>query len=65
MDKSADVKNPSTEASRQQPAVPGRARSQFFMTPRDIGLFLMSARTDAAVARLRAINGARAAFEAV
>ena len=65
MDKSADVKKPSSDASRQQPAVPGRARPQFFMTPRDIGLFLMSARTDAAIARLRATNGVRAAFEAV
>jgi SAM-dependent methyltransferase len=35
------------------------------MMPRDIGLFLMSARTDATIARLRATNGARAAFEAV
>jgi SAM-dependent methyltransferase len=35
------------------------------MTPRDIGLFLMSARTDAAIGRLRATKGARAAFEAV
>ncbi|MGD0532371.1 MAG: class I SAM-dependent methyltransferase [Methyloceanibacter sp.] len=35
------------------------------MTPRDIGLFLMSARTDATIARLGATNGARAAFEAV
>ena len=39
--------------------------SRFFMTPRDIGLFLMSARTDATIARLRATDGARAAFEAV
>lgn len=35
------------------------------MTPRDIGLFLMSARTDATIAWLRATDGARAAFEAV
>jgi SAM-dependent methyltransferase len=59
------LKNPPSEPSQQQPAFRRRARSQFFMTPRDIGLFLMSARTDATIARLRATNGARAAFEAV
>ncbi|MFZ0694332.1 MAG: class I SAM-dependent methyltransferase [Alphaproteobacteria bacterium] len=35
-----------------------------FMLPRDIGLFLRSAWTDARIARLRRDNGARAAFEA-
>ena len=35
-----------------------------FMSPRDIGLFLRSARTDAEIARVRATAGARAAFEA-
>lgn len=35
-----------------------------FMSPRDIGLFLRSARTDGAIARRRATHGARAAFEA-
>lgn len=59
------MKNPPSEASRQQPALRRRVGAQFFMTPRDIGLFLMSARTDAMIARLRATNGARAAFEAV
>jgi SAM-dependent methyltransferase len=48
-----------------QCATPGLAPSQFFMTPRDIGLFLLSARTDAAIARLRATVGARTAFESV
>ena len=36
-----------------------------FMTPRDIGLFLKSARTDAALVRLRRTQGSRAAFEVV
>ena len=36
-----------------------------FMRPRDIGLFLHSARTDAKLARLRAEVGAAAAFDAV
>jgi SAM-dependent methyltransferase len=34
-----------------------------FMVPRDIGLFLRSARTDAAIARTRQLEGGRAAFE--
>lgn len=34
------------------------------MAPWDIGLFVRSARTDAAIARTRAAEGARAAFEA-
>ena len=34
------------------------------MSPRDIGLFLKSARTDAAIARTRSVDGGRAAFEA-
>ena len=33
------------------------------MSPRDVGLFLRSARTDARIARTRASAGARAAFE--
>ncbi len=37
----------------------------FFMSPLDIGLFLRSARTDAAIVRLRNQHGGRAAFEAV
>jgi len=36
-----------------------------FMSPRDIGLFLKSARTDAAIARTRSTAGGRAAFEEV
>jgi len=36
-----------------------------FMAPRDIGLFLKSARTDAALVRLRRTQGSRGAFEAV
>lgn len=36
-----------------------------FMRPRDIGLFLRSARTDALLLRLRAETGAEAAFDAV
>ncbi len=39
------------------------APSRLFMLPRDIGLFLRSARTDKAIARTRARDGARAAFE--
>jgi SAM-dependent methyltransferase len=35
-----------------------------FMVPRDIGLFLRSARTDAAIESTRRASGARAAFEA-
>jgi SAM-dependent methyltransferase len=35
------------------------------MLPRDIGLFLKSARTDARIARLRRTEGCRAAFDAV
>jgi SAM-dependent methyltransferase len=35
-----------------------------FMAPWDIGLFLRSARTDAEIARVKAKDGARAAFEA-
>jgi SAM-dependent methyltransferase len=34
------------------------------MSPRDIGLFLRSARTDSQIAKVRATHGARAAFEA-
>ncbi len=34
------------------------------MLPRDVGLFLRSARTDAAIQRVRALRGAREAFEA-
>ena len=34
-----------------------------FILPRDFGLFLMSARTDAAIERTRARSGTRAAFE--
>lgn len=34
-----------------------------FILPRDFGLFLVSARTDAAIERTRARSGARAAFE--
>ena len=36
-----------------------------FMAPRDVGLFLHSARTDAEVARLRQTRGNRGAFEAI
>ena len=39
-------------------------RRWVFMSPRDIGLFVRSARTDAQIARTRATGGARAAFEA-
>jgi len=39
-------------------------RRWLFMSPRDIGLFIRSARTDSQIARLRAKEGARAAFEA-
>jgi SAM-dependent methyltransferase len=58
------VKKPASEAAPPQ-ALPRTLASRFFMTPRDIGLFLISARTDATIARLRATDGARAAFEAV
>jgi len=39
--------------------------SLLFMRPRDIGLFVRSARTDAALTRLRARIGPKAAFDAV
>jgi SAM-dependent methyltransferase len=39
-------------------------RRWVFMSPRDIGLFVRSARTDKQIARLRTTSGARAAFEA-
>ncbi len=42
-----------------------RLRGAAFMSLRDIGLFRRSARTDAAIARLRPEIGARAAFERV
>ena len=38
--------------------------SLVFMSPRDIGLFLRSAQTDSAIARRRATEGDRAAFDA-
>jgi SAM-dependent methyltransferase len=40
-----------------------RAGGWFFMSPRDIGLFLRSARTDARIVRLRATQGDQAAFD--
>ena len=40
-----------------------RSRAWLFMSPRDIALFLRSARTDARIATLRQAQGARAAFE--
>lgn len=42
-----------------------RLRSLHFMSPRDIGLFLRSARTDQAVRALQAEVGSRSAFESV
>ncbi len=39
-------------------------RRWVFMSPRDIGLFVRSARTDKQIARVRSAAGARAAFEA-
>jgi SAM-dependent methyltransferase len=62
--KDVDVKKPASEMPPSK-ALARPLASRFFMTPRDIGLFLMSARTDATIARLRATDGARAAFEAV
>jgi SAM-dependent methyltransferase len=41
-----------------------RLRSFAFMSPRDIGLFLRSARTDYTIAKTRASDGDRAAFDA-
>jgi len=41
-----------------------RVRAALFMAPRDIGLFLRSARTDAAIARTRARVGEQGAFDA-
>lgn len=38
---------------------------RFFMAPRDIGLFLRSARTDATIASLRGTLGCEAAFDSV
>ena len=40
-------------------------QSAWFMSPRDIGLFLRSARTDTAIARGRGANGDPEAFDAV
>lgn len=45
--------------------VAGRERGGFFMRPRDIGLFLRSARTDAKIATLRDEVGNQEAFDAV
>jgi SAM-dependent methyltransferase len=42
----------------------GRLGGFLFMSPRDIGLFLRSARTDAGIAKLRATQGDQAAFDA-
>ncbi len=41
-----------------------RLRSLAFMSPRDIGLFLRSARTDALIAQTRELSGNASAFEA-
>jgi SAM-dependent methyltransferase len=41
-----------------------RLRSYAFMSPRDIGLFLRSARTDSAIAKTRVVDGDAAAFDA-
>lgn len=58
------IANPDTAApATPEPRPPGL--SWLFMRPRDIGLFLRSARTDAAIADLRERLGQRAAFEAV
>lgn len=46
-------------------SIPQRAKAFRFMSPRDVGLFLRSARTDAQIARLRARVGQQAAFDAV
>jgi SAM-dependent methyltransferase len=43
----------------------GRIQPRLFMLPRDIGLFVKGARTDARIARLRRDEGNCAAFEAV
>ena len=40
-------------------------QAAMFMLPRDIGLFIRSARTDATIARERALRGDAAAFDAV
>jgi SAM-dependent methyltransferase len=45
-------------------AVTSRTSGFFFMSPRDIALFLRSARTDASIAKMRATHGAAAAFDA-
>jgi SAM-dependent methyltransferase len=42
----------------------GRLGGLLFMSPRDIGLFVRSARTDAGIAKLRASQGDQAAFDA-
>ncbi len=41
-----------------------RVQAAMFMSPRDIGLFLHSARTDAAISRTRSWAGEQAAFDA-
>jgi SAM-dependent methyltransferase len=45
--------------------IAGRLGGIVFMQPRDIGLFLRSARTDASLAELRARLGNRGAFDAI
>jgi SAM-dependent methyltransferase len=46
------------------PHPPAFLKQIFFMAPRDVGLFLTSARTDKRIAAARASHGGRAAFEA-
>lgn len=53
------------ESLAEPPRGESGGRPQFFMAPRDIGLFLTSAQTDATIAELRASKGARVAFETI
>ncbi len=62
---SHDAAGPAEGPSRGDMSVAiGRFGGFLFMSPRDIGLFLRSARTDASIARMRATDGDLAAFDA-
>ncbi len=72
-DRLAAAPGPSHSARPPDPATPPASRPGLVrrildhpavILPRDFTLFLVSARTDAAIERTRALHGARAAFEA-
>lgn len=55
---------PAALVATARPSLRDRMRAFLFMSPRDVGLFLHSARTDAAIASHRQVHGAAAAFDA-